>query len=187
MLDREESDFMAQLQYQIINDQKIREHVVSSKAYCNFHFYEMARLTSPIVIAVLTKDLIEEEICEAGEKNSGITDEVNCLVCHHVREREGLYLEEFAALLGERAFQKEYDGSDGLCRIHLKRVLDSLKENELRQYLLHTHLMHLNLLKVELETFISRVRSIDRDMGAEKNSWLVAIGKWVGKKGLRRG
>ena len=184
MLDRDESDFMAQLQYKIVKDEKVRQQLVSSKAYCNSHFYEMARLTSPIVNAVLTNDLIKEEICEI-EKTSRIIDEVDCSVCNHVREREDFYLEEFKALLQEGSFQKEYDSTDGLCRIHLKRVLDSLKKSELSQYLLKTHLIHLKVLRVELETFISKVRSTKRDMGAEKNAWLVAIEKWVGKRGLR--
>jgi len=184
MLDRDESDFMTQLQYKIVKDEKVRQQLVSSKAYCNSHFYEMARLTSPIVNAVLTNDLIKEEICEI-EKTSRIIDEVDCSVCNHVREREDFYLEEFKALLQEGSFQKEYDSTDGLCRIHLKRVLDSLKKSELSQYLLKTHLIHLKVLRVELETFISKVRSTKRDMGAEKNAWLVAIEKWVGKRGLR--
>jgi hypothetical protein len=135
--------------------------------------------------AVLTKDLIEEQIREIEEKTSGKEDEVNCSVCNHVIEREGFYLKEFKALLKERSFQKEFDGTDGLCRIHLKGVLDLVRESELSQYLLKTHLMHLKLLRVELETFISKVRSTSRDMGDEKNSWWVAIEKWVGKKGLR--
>jgi hypothetical protein len=45
--------------------------------------------------------------------------------------------------------------------------------------------MHLRLLRSELETFISKVRSTSRDMGDEKNSWWVAIEKWIGKKGLK--
>jgi hypothetical protein len=185
MLDRDEIDYMSQLQYQTIKDEKFRQHLVSSKAYCNFHFYQMARLTSAIVNAVLTKDLINEEICQIEDKTSGITDEINCSVCNHVIERENFYLEEFKAILQEESFQKEYDSTDGLCRIHLRRILDSLKECELKQYLVKTHLMHLKLLRAELETFISKVRSTKRDMGAEKDSWWIAIEKWVGKRGLR--
>ena len=186
MVDRDESDFMAQLQYQIIKDEKIRQQVVFQKAYCNFHFYQMARLTSPIVNAVLTKDLIREEIREIEERTPGITDEVDCSVCNYAAGREDFYLEEFKSLLKEGSFRKEYDSTDGLCRIHLKRVLDSLKESELGQYLLKAHLMHMRLLGVELETFISKIRSTKRDMGAEKDSWWIAIEKWVGKKGLKR-
>ena len=185
VLDEDESNFMATLQYQTVKEERVRRDVVSANGYCNFHFHQMARLASPMGNAVLTKDLIEEEIREIEEKTSGNTDEIGCLVCNHVIEREGFYLKEFKALLKERSLQKEYDGTDGLCRIHLKKVLDLVKESELSQYLLKTHLMHLKLLRVELETFISKVRSTSRDMGDEKNSWWVAIEKWVGKKGLR--
>ncbi len=184
MLEGDESDFVAQLEYKIINDKEMRQHVVSSNAFCNFHFYQMARLSSPIVNAVLTRDLIEDEIREIEEKTSRVTDGVDCLVCTHIAGREDFYLDEFKALLQERSFQKDYEGTDGLCRIHLIKVLDSLKEGEWSQYLLRTHLMHLKLLRVGLESFISKVRSTERDLGAEKDSWWIAIEKWVGKKGL---
>jgi len=185
VLDRDESDFMAQLQYQTVSEKKVRGDLVSSNGYCNFHFHQMARLASPMGNALLTKDLIDVEIKEIEGGFPGSNCKIICPVCRYVAEREDFYLEEFKALLGERSFQKEYDSADGLCRIHLKRVLDLLKkESEPSQYLLRIHLMHLKLLKVELETFISKVRSTKRDMGAEKDSWWIAIEKWVGKKGL---
>ncbi len=185
MLDKDEYDFMATLQYQTFTEEKARRGVASRNGYCNFHFHQMARLTSPVVNAILTKDLIEEEVHEIENETSGIRDEVDCLVCNHVIEREDFYLEEFKALLQDGSFQKEYESTDGLCRIHLKRVLELLEGCELSRRLLKTHLMHLKLLRVELETFISKIRSTKRDMGDEKNSWWVAIEKWVGKKGLK--
>jgi len=100
-----------------------------------------------------------------------------------MREREESYLEEFAALVSDKVFQKEYEGTDGLCRIHLKKVLNSV-EDELSRFLLTTQVLHLRLLKVELDTFLSKVRSTSRDMGEEKDSWWVAIEKMVGKRGL---
>jgi hypothetical protein len=35
VLDRDESDFMAELQYQTITEIKVRQDVVSSNGYCN--------------------------------------------------------------------------------------------------------------------------------------------------------
>jgi hypothetical protein len=186
VLDKDEYDFMATLQYQTFVQEKARQGVVSANGYCNFHFHQMARLTSPVVNAVLTRDLIEEEVRKIENETSGIRDEVDCLVCNHITEREDFYLREFNALLGDGLFEKEYESTDGLCRIHLKRILDSLKERELSQRLLKTHLMHLKLLRVELETFVSKIRSTKRDMGDEENSCWVAIEKWVGKRGLKR-
>jgi len=48
VLDRDESDFMAELQYQTITEIKVRQDVVSSNGYCNFHFHQMTRLASPM-------------------------------------------------------------------------------------------------------------------------------------------
>jgi len=185
MLDKDETNYMANLQYQIIKDVKVRRDLVSTNGYCNFHFYQMSRLSSPIVNAVLTRDLIEREIQEIEGGFPGSNCKIICPVCQYVAEREGFFLKEFKTLIPEKSFRKEYEATDGLCRIHLKRVLDLLNEDELRRFILTTQVMHLRLLRSELETFISKVRSTSRDMGDEKNSWWVAIEKWVGKKGLR--
>jgi hypothetical protein len=185
VLDKDETDFMAQLQYQTIKEEKMRQELVSSNAYCNFHFHQMARLASPMGNATLTKDLIDAEIKEIEKGSFGPTLRIDCPVCKYTDEREEVYAKEFKVLLSEESFQKEYEATDGLCRIHLKRVLNLLQEGELHQFMLTSHMMHLRLLKVQLETFISKVRSTSRDFKEEKESWFVAIEKMVGKKGLK--
>jgi hypothetical protein len=142
-------------------------------------------MASPVGNAVLTKDLIDAEIKEIERGSFGPTLRIDCPVCKYVDEREEFYVKEFKALLSEKSFQKEYEATDGLCQIHLRRVLNLLKENELSHFLLTTQLMHMKLLKHGLQVFISKIRSTRRDMGDEKDSWLVAIEKMVGKKGLR--
>ena len=122
VLDKDETDFMARLQYQIAKEEKIRQDLVASSGFCNFHFYEMARLTSPKVIAFLTRDLIGGEIKKNENGSFGSVEEVDCAVCGHVREREDFYLQEFKVLLPETSFQKDYESTDGLCRAHLKRI-----------------------------------------------------------------
>ena len=183
VLDKDESDFMAELQYRTIKEEKVRQDVVSANGYCNFHFHQMVRMASPVGNAFLTKKLIETEI--KGLETGSLTREVDCAVCQYIAEREDFYLEEFKTLLKERCFRKEYEGTDGLCSPHFRNILNSMYEKELCQFLLTTQVMHLKLLGMELETFISKVRSTSRDMGVEKNSWWIAIEKWVGKKGLR--
>jgi hypothetical protein len=183
VLDKDEYDFMATLQYQTMKEEKVRQDVVASNGYCNFHFHQMARLASEVGNASLTKELIETEI--KGLETGSLTREVDCAVCQYIAEREDFYLGEFKTLLKERSFQKEYEGTDGLCSLHFRNILNSMDEKELCQFLLTTQVMHLKLLRMELETFISKVRSTSRDMGVEKNSWLIAIEKWVGKRGLR--
>jgi hypothetical protein len=139
-----------------------------------------------MVNAILTKDLIDVEIKEIERDSVGPILKIDCPVCKYAAEREEFYVKEFRALLSEKSFQKEYEATDGLCRIHLKGVLDLLQGGELHQFMLTSHMMHLRLLKVQLETFISKVRSTSRDFKEEKNSWLIAIEKMVGKRGLKK-
>jgi len=186
VLDKDESDFMATSQYQTFKGGKVRQEVVSANGYCNFHFHMMARMASPLGNAILTKDLVDAEIKEIEKGSFGPTLRIDCPVCKYVDEREGFYVKEFKVLLSEKSFQKEYEATDGLCRIHLKWVLNLLQEGELNQFILTSHMMHLKLLRVELETFISKVRSTSRDFKEEKNSWWVAIEKMAGKRGLKK-
>jgi len=185
VLDKDETDFMAQLQCQTMKEEKARRDLVSANGYCNFHFHQMARLASPGGNAVLTKDLIDAEIQEIEKGSFGPTLRIDCQVCKYAAEREEFYVKEFKALLSEKSFQQEYEATDGLCRLHLKGVLNLLQGGELHQFMLGCHMMHLRLLKVQLETFISKVGSTSRDFKEEKESWFVAIEKMVGKKGLK--
>ena len=185
VLDKDETDFMARLQYQTSKQAEVRQDVASANGYCNFHFHQMARLASPMGNAVLTKELIDAEIKEIEKGFFGPTLKIDCPICKYMDEREEVYAKEFKALLSEGSFQQEYEATDGLCRIHLKRVLNLLKEGALYQFMLTSHMMHLRLLEVQLEPFISKVGSTSRDFKEEKESWFVAIEKMVGKKGLR--
>jgi len=90
VVDEDESHFMATLQYETFKEEKVRQDVVSSNGYCNFHFYQMSRLSSPIVNALLTRDLIEGEIKEIEGGSFGSNLETSCPVCQYSVEREDL-------------------------------------------------------------------------------------------------
>jgi hypothetical protein len=184
MVDEGELDFMCHFQGKAFREEKARQDLVSSNGFCNFHFHEMARLTSPLVNAVLTKDLIDKEVKEIEGGSHSLPGRRECPVCRFSGEREGFYLLEFITMLQEKSWQREYEHTDGLCRIHTIKVLNMLGENELAQFLRQTQLMHLRKLRAELQAFIDQGGKNSRAMGKEKNSWWVAIQKWVGKKGL---
>jgi len=184
LLDKDEYDFMCRLQGQILKAEKVRQDLVSSNGFCNYHFHEMAQLTSPLVNAVLTKDFIDREIGEIEGNFHLPLSRIECPVCRFIAEREDSYLGEFITVLQDRSWQKKYEQTDGLCRIHTKKALNSLDENELGQFLRHTQLMHLKKLRAELQAFIDKGGRTSREIGREKNSWWVAIRKWAGRKGL---
>jgi hypothetical protein len=183
-LDQEEIDFMCRFQSQTLKEEAVRSDLISSQGYCNFHFHEMARLTSPRVNSVVSRDLIDREI-EGIEKGSFPSGQVRrCPVCRYVREREESFLREFADLLGEDRVKAEYERSDGLCLVHLKKVLSFPRGRDLRPLLLLTQVNHLKSLKAELEASLEPDGSKGKIRGREKNSWAIAIQKLVGKRGL---
>ncbi len=184
VLEKYENDWMAYFQYQILTNEKVRQDLIASNGYCNDHFYVMSRLSSPIVNAILTRGLIERDMGEIDKGSFESKRAIHCPACQEMKEQEDFYLKELKNFLSDEAFQKEYEGTDGLCQIHLRKMLNSIDEG-LSQFLLKTQGIQLRRLKDELEAFISKVRSTSRDMKEEKNSWWIAIEKLVGKKGLR--
>jgi hypothetical protein len=145
----------------------------------------MARLTSPLVNSVVTRDLIDREIQEIEKGSFPSRESPGCPVCRYVTGREEAYLGEFAGLLGEGRIQAEYERSDGLCLMHLREVLGMPQGRDLGPLLLLTEVKNLKSLKNELETFVEQDRLAGKTRGRERNSWSVAIQKLVGKRGLR--
>jgi hypothetical protein len=66
----------------------------------------------------------------------------------------------------------------------MKKILNVLGRNELGPFLLHAQGSQLRNLKGELQDFISKGGRSSKEIGKEKYSWLIAIKKRVGKKGL---
>jgi len=185
LLDEDEYDFMCQIQGQTIKEEKILRDLVESNGYCNFHFYEMARLTSPRVNAAVARALIEKEIQEIEDGFSPGPESIDCPVCNFIRNREEGYLREFMDFLRDESIQEEYASSDGLCRLHLKAVLHLAGDNQLGQFLLFTQVRQLKRLRLELQELIAPSGSPVTPKGRRGNSWWVAIKKRVGKKGLK--
>jgi hypothetical protein len=175
---------MCRFQYQTMKEEEVRRKLVSSQGYCNFHFHEMARLTSPLVNSVVARDLIEWEIREIEKESFPPGQAQHCPVCRYLTEEEEAYLCEFITLLGEDRVKGEYERSDGLCRVHLKKVLSIPPRRDLSNFLLLTQVKQLKDLKKELEVFLSKARTNLKTQGREKNTWSIAIRKMVGKRGL---
>jgi len=184
LLDEDEYDFMCHLQYQILKEEKVRQELVSSRGYCNFHFYEMARLTSPMVNSVLARELIDKEIKEIEEGCFPRPGNVHCPVCGHVSKMEEAHLREFGNLLRQEPVRREYERTEGLCRLHLQKIVGLLGEGELGPFLLLTQVKNLRNLREELQGYLDRGNSKSKAGTRERNAWWFAIQKIVGKRGL---
>ena len=88
-MDKDEFDFMCRFQGKSVKEEEVRRDLISSRGYCNFHFHEMARLTSPVVNSVVTRDLIDREIQQIEKGSFPSRESPCCPVCRYVTGREG--------------------------------------------------------------------------------------------------
>jgi len=184
LLERDEFDLMCHLQYQTIHDEEIKDQIVAHQGYCRFHFYEMARLTTPRAMAILIKELIDQKIKEIKENHYLSLENGNCLICEELRKREDAYLVHFFNLLAEDSFPRKYSQSDGLGHFHLKKILALAKESVISQFLLVREEEQLKNFQKNLENFLRKEKSKDKMSEQEKKAWWWGMQKLVGKRGL---
>lgn len=184
LLERDEFDLMCHLQYQIIHDGETKEKIVAAHGYCNLHFYEMGRLSNSRTMAMIIKELIDQRINELSENHLVRLNKVECPICQDLREREKGYLDQFFALLAEDSFRKVYVQSDGLCPFHLGKILSTVKEEAMSQFLLISEENHLKNIRKNLENFLQKEKSKDKLSEREREAWWLGMQKLVGKRGF---
>lgn len=184
LLERDEFDLMCHLQYQIVHDEETKEKIVAAHGYCNFHFYEMGRLSNPRTIAMIIKELIDQEINELAENHLVCLHKAECPICKELRERENGHLDQFLNLLADGGFRKVYAQSDGLCPFHLGKILSSVKEEAMSQFLLASEEEHLRNIRENLENFLQKEKSKDKLSDRERKACWLGMQKLVGKRGL---
>ncbi|MBN1122558.1 MAG: hypothetical protein JXJ17_15890 [Anaerolineae bacterium] len=115
-----------------------------------------------------------------------------CPACALLQEREDEYQEIMAKYIAETRMEEGFRNSDGLCLRHFQGVLRQIKDGRERELLVSIQVGHFEALKDELEQFINQhdYRHLDEEMAGERDSWLRAIARLGGEKGvfgLRRG
>lgn len=176
---------MCQLQYQAINDEEIRINLIRANGYCNFHFYEMARLTSPAAISRVVRELVQKEIERFQDNLFPGPRIIDCPVCKYLKEREDFFLEEIVTLLWEEEFRKKYEGTDGLCNLHLQRILSLPNIDSLGIFLTEAQLRQFQRIKMQLDDELGISEMVPSNRKRESISWVSGMRKIAGKKGLR--
>ncbi len=175
---------MCRLQYQVSNDEEMRRGLVGANGYCNFHFYEMGRLTSPAALSKVVRDLVDRNIQDLLDNSAPQLEQIDCPVCRYLGERDGFYLAELRGLFQQEKFRKRYGETDGLCRFHLKRILELIDLDFLKDYLIQTQLRQFREIKLELDVDLEASEAAGNGVKKRNNSWAVGMKKIMGKRGL---
>lgn len=185
-------DLLCDLQIEAVRDEKINAVVLSAGGYCQFHFWYLEKLASPVTNAQLLEQLlakINKECFEdtAGDSASSFDDVSRCPVCRSCREWEEKLLACFTEKIPEKDFSAAYESSPGLCLPHLSKALRKISEREQRAFLIQNGRRQLNTLIQELRLLVTKWHNKDRTPGRENDSSYRAIGKLVGGRHFRTG
>jgi hypothetical protein len=109
-----------------------------------------------------------------------------CPACALLLEREDEYQEIMAKYIFETRMEEAFRQSDGLCLRHFQGVLKEIRDGRARELLISIQVGHFEALKGELDQFIDRhdYRRADEEMAGERDSWLRAIARLGGEKGV---
>lgn len=109
-----------------------------------------------------------------------------CVVCDVMLVYEQDYIGIICRYAGEARFQEAYRASEGMCLPHFRQIARALTDPADTRALIAIQAAIWQRLRDELETFIDKqnYEHIGEPMGREGDSWVRAIRRMAGEKGV---
>lgn len=177
LLDRYISRYIDNLLYENVNNKDIRDKILTSRGFCREHskrILEYRYKGYALGIAIIYKDLIESYL--EGLNNGRITPG-RCFICEVSDDMESRLLDEIIKGIKEYDFYEVYRNSYGLCISHLSKIVNSVRDKEIRNIFLEIEVSKLKALSEDLSEFIRRqdYRFKEESMEEKSNGWIRAI------------
>lgn len=203
LLKKTTAKFRDDFLYEQVNDPKVRQEIRDSLGFCNACSWELRNSGDAFGISIIYRDLLGiiaegiKNILEAGRGSvktlnrflKDIREKLgrnNCLICKARLEAEKRYVSTFLKNFFEPEFHSAFKNSFGLCLPHLIAVIRDCRDEDVRNKILAIEQGKVNSLVQELSEFQRKhdYRFSQEKFGSEKNSWVRAIEKMVGKENL---
>ena len=167
LIENAENEEIKSFLYEYVNDAMVRDKVRKRLGFCPFHSWLLFRtalrpeISGQMGVAILYEDLIKtyaELLEERNLKNLANINKEECLICKVAKETETTYLELFARCYetSER-FRKLYGSSKAiLCRRHLLKVLEIIKDEKVKAMLIKQQTLKLKDIERRLRSFIDK-------------------------------
>lgn len=200
------------LLYEYVNDPDTHRAFRTRRGLCNEHSWQLARHTgNALGIAILYEAAVDEVLKtidrvplgvdpqsglgrllgSAGKPNASLlADRLEpagmCRICELLADSEKQYLHILSDYLGDERMLEAFRSSDGLCLPHFRQLLRRIRHPADLQHLLSIQTAIWSRLREELAEYRDKsdYRRIREGMGAEGSSWLRAIGRLAGEKGV---
>jgi len=175
--------------YESVNDPEMRRKIRKSFGFCNLHAWQLQKLGDGFGLSIIYKDLIKHLLGKTKKNNKAIilpNKPLSCPFCEDLRGHEKRYVLTFIENFNEPEVSRRYKNSFGLCIPHLVSTVRLCKDADIIREIFEIESEKLNSLKDELEEFERKhdYRFRKEAPGAEKDSWVRAIEKLIGKEGI---
>jgi hypothetical protein len=197
---------MDSLLYEQVNDPGVRKDINKSLGFCNLHAWQLQKFGDGLGLSIIYKNLIEiiiSKMKKGGNRNNCIKlvsqefvnnrnieyqhkIKASCPMCRLQRETEERYLSTFLEDFHEPELYMVFKDSFGLCLPHLLKAFKMCNDAKIFKEIINVELEKLDYLSQELEEFRRKhdYRFSHEGFGKEKDSWIRAIEKMIGKEGI---
>lgn len=204
LLARHTDHYMRSLLYESVNDPGVRKKLREAGGFCNRHAWSLRKHGDGLGQSILYEDLLhsvrarlkEQGAPGAGthrtksspasvrRRNSRKKTPGSCPVCSLLARSEEKIITTFIHYFHGQEFSRAFRDSSGLCLPHLVSVLH--RGEDIAGDLLKTELGNMESLQAELKEFQHKndYRYTGEGFGVERDSWIRAIEKMVGREGI---
>lgn len=143
MLSDYEFNLLAQTQYDVVNNEKIRNQIAQNGGFCDFHFRQFKKIANGKTNILLLKSIIE-----AGSyKKKNFT--INCDICKSVDIYESEIIKTLPSFLNDKSFRSGFEKSSGICFNHLNMVIELISDKDILTWLINTHVKQIERLQAD--------------------------------------
>jgi hypothetical protein len=211
LLVRDVEHYLDSFLYEYVNDPASHLAFREGRGLCNKHGWQLRNFTeNALGIAILYNAALDEALTlikqppgsvmsptglarligvSAGRGGAALADRLeptrSCPVCESFRESEERYIQILGEHLDDARVQEAYQNSVGLCLPHFRQALRAIRDAGALEWLITAQREIWGRLKAELEDFIRKNNQyVAEPIGAERDSWLRAIGRLSGEAGV---
>jgi hypothetical protein len=183
------SDFLADFQYKLANEEQAQLTHASELGFCPFHTWQLASVSSPQGVSSGYRRLLEhisEQLSKISKNATNlpnailglVQDSKGCRVCCFVRETEVICVHHFAAVLEEREGREAYAAkSQGFCLRHLGLMVAAASGTSVSHFLISETARRFHEISEDMKVYAVKHYSIPRGHFTpdEKDAYIRAL------------
>lgn len=159
-------DFFAKWQYELARNEAAQHAFADDRGFCPLHTWQLAAISSPLGLSLGFPVLLERLTNEfsalaaapgvsnrADAPTPGFLVRPACRACRILARAEMDFTQQLAAALGSATGREAYARGQGVCLRHLDRLMTSVKDAEVRRFILSEAARHCDELVEDMQSF----------------------------------